>query len=124
MTTEVAVREPHLAVIVAVPGVTPVTVPSEATVATLVLEEDQVTGRVVLAGETVAFRACLAPVFTTKLGALRVREVGFTTAFRVKDLRREGSTMLDRMTATSPRVIWLKGAKVPVESVPERTPAR
>ena len=43
VTTQVAVAEPHVAVIVVVPAETPVTTPSESTVATFALDVPNVT---------------------------------------------------------------------------------
>ncbi len=54
VTSQVALTDPAVAVIVAVPAATAVTVPSESTVATSVFEDVQVTRSVVSDGSTVA----------------------------------------------------------------------
>jgi hypothetical protein len=83
VTAQVAVFAPSsvVAVMVAVPVATAVTIPLLLTMATLVLSKDQVTDWLVaLAGETVAISSDVPPKFKVKLDALKVTpETGTVT---------------------------------------------
>ena len=112
-----------VAVMVAEPFFTAVTLPL-STVATLVLEDFQVTlVTVASAGEGVTVRVEVLPSSSVRLVWFMVSLVAGTT-FMVTDCRSWGMAMRETMAATDERVMVDSGTKVPLESLPVRMPAR
>ena len=81
LTVQVAVFVPAVAVMIASPGATAVTLPVASTVATAVLLEDHTTVSVEPSGVTVAVRLVLSPAVSVNSLLLRVIPVaGFGAA--------------------------------------------
>ncbi len=74
VTLHVALLESAVAVMVAVPAATAVTFPEESTVATEVLDEDQLMVPLQLLGLTVAVSVLVSPVSSDMLDASRVTD--------------------------------------------------
>ena len=83
VTLHVALLESAMAVMVAVPAATAVTFPEESTVATDVLDEDQLTIPLQLLGVTVAVSDLVSPVSNDMLDASRVTDVSSLLLFPV-----------------------------------------
>lgn len=83
VTLHVALLESAMAVMVAVPAATAVTFPEESTVATDVLDEDQLTVPLQLLGVTVAVSDLVSPVSSDMLDASRVTDVSSLLLFPV-----------------------------------------
>jgi hypothetical protein len=83
VTLHVALLESAMAVMVAVPAATAVTFPEESTVATDVLDEDQLTVPLQLLGVTVAVSDLVSPVSNDMLDVSRVTDVSSLLLFPV-----------------------------------------